>query len=66
VPWLFPGWAGLFVIEFPGEGVNGRRMRFVVNDQDWALAQARGGRIAAVVQRRARRPTRRACAPSCP
>jgi hypothetical protein len=51
VPWLFPGWAGLFVIAFPGESVDGRQVRFQAYDADWALAQARGGRIAALVQR---------------
>ncbi len=52
VPWLFPGWAGVFVIHFPHDTVDGRTVRFRVDDKDWALAQARGGRIASLVERR--------------
>jgi hypothetical protein len=46
----FPGWAGLFVIEFPTNVVDGRPVRFVARDDD-APAQQRGGRIAALLQR---------------
>ena len=52
VEWLFPGWAGLFVIHFPDNVVDGRQVRFLVSERDWALAQKRGGRIAALVERR--------------
>ena len=52
VPWLFPGWAGLFVIEFPDDIVDGRSVRFQASDADWRLAQSRGGRIAALVEPR--------------
>ncbi len=51
VPWLFPGWAGLFVIYFPDDVVDGRTVRFRVNEADWKLAQSRGGRLAALVER---------------
>jgi hypothetical protein len=52
VPWLFPGWAGVFLIHFPGETLDGRTVRFRVTDADWRLAQSRGGRIARLVERR--------------
>jgi hypothetical protein len=51
IPWLFPGWAGLFVIHFPDNALDGRQVRFVVSEEDWARAQKRGGRIAALVER---------------
>jgi len=46
----FPGWAGVFVIEFPTNVVDGRPVRFVARDDD-APAEQRGGRIAALLQR---------------
>jgi hypothetical protein len=47
---LHPGWAGVFVVFSPGH-VAGRHIRFVGTEDDWALAQARGGLIAEVVER---------------
>ena len=52
VPWLFPGWAGLFVIHFPDDVVDGRTVRFRADDVHWRLAQSRGGRIARLVEAR--------------
>lgn len=52
IPWLFPGWAALFVIHFPDDIVDGRPVRFLVSEEDWARIQARGGRIASLVERR--------------
>lgn len=52
LPQLFPGWAGLFVIHFPDDVVDGRPVRFVVSEEDWVRIQARGGRIASLVERR--------------
>jgi hypothetical protein len=40
---LFPGWAGVFVIYFPDNVVDGKRVFFVTNDKK-ALASARGGK----------------------
>jgi hypothetical protein len=51
-PAMFPGWAGMFVVFFPDDTVDGRPVRFVVSGDDWQRAQARGGRIAALVARR--------------
>lgn len=51
-PSMFPGWAGMFVVFFPDNTVDGRPIRFVVSEDDWQRAQARGGRIAALVTRR--------------
>jgi hypothetical protein len=48
---LFPGWAGVFVIEFPANVVDGRPVRFVARGDDGTLAAERGGRIAALFQR---------------
>ncbi len=53
LPGRFPGWAGVFVIHFPENAVDGRPVRFVAGEGDWQLAQERGGRIAALVTRRA-------------
>ncbi len=50
LPALLPGWAGMFVVFFPANTVDGRPVRFVVSNQDWKEAQARGGRIAALVE----------------
>ena len=50
LPTQFPGWAGLFVIHFPDGVVDGRPVRFVVSPEDWTRIQARGGRIARVVE----------------
>jgi hypothetical protein len=50
IPWQFPGWAGLFVIHFPDDVVDGRPVRFLVSDADWERLQARGGRIASLVE----------------
>jgi len=49
---VFPGRAGMFVVFFPDNTVDGRPVRFLVSDDDWQRAQARGGRIAALVTRR--------------
>ncbi|HKA29663.1 MAG TPA: hypothetical protein VKH82_09820 [Candidatus Binatia bacterium] len=46
---LFPGLAGVFVITFPSNTVDGRPVRFVGGDADDALARQRGGRIAALL-----------------
>jgi hypothetical protein len=46
---LFPGWAGVFVITFPSNTVDGRAVHFVARDGDDALARQRGGRIAALL-----------------
>jgi hypothetical protein len=51
-PNMFPGWAGMFVVFFPDNTVDGRPVHFVVSEDDWQRAQARGGRIAALVTRR--------------
>jgi hypothetical protein len=52
MPWRIPGWAGLFVIHFSGDVVAGRPVRFTAAQGEWANAQARGGRIASIVERR--------------
>ena len=49
---VFPGWAGMFVVFFPDNTVDGRPVRFLVSEDDWQRAQARGGRIATLVTRR--------------
>lgn len=49
IPWLFPGWAALFAIHFPDDVVDGRTVRFAASEEDWARAQARGGRMARLV-----------------
>ena len=49
---VFPGWAGMFVVFFPDTTVDGRPDRFLVSEDDWQRAQARGGRIATLVTRR--------------
>ena len=49
---VFPGWAGMFVVFFPDNTVDGRPVRFLVSEDDWQRAQARDGRIAALVTRR--------------
>ncbi len=50
-PQKMPGWAGAFVVFFPDNTVDGRPVRFLVSEDDWQRAQARGGRIAALVER---------------
>jgi hypothetical protein len=45
------GLVGAFVIFFPEDAVDGRPVRFAVNEHDWDLAQQRGGRIAGLVVR---------------
>jgi hypothetical protein len=52
LPGTLPGWAGVFVVFFPDNTVDGRPVRFVVGETDWQLARARGGRIAGLVERR--------------
>jgi hypothetical protein len=52
VPAFLPGWAGVFVIFSPENSVDGRPVRFAVNEDDWQRTQARGGRIAELVVRR--------------
>jgi hypothetical protein len=49
---VFPGRAGMFVVFFPDNTVDGHPVRFMVSEDDWQRAQARGGRIAALVTRR--------------
>jgi hypothetical protein len=51
IPRLFPGWAGVFVIYFPENAIDGRTVRFVGRGDDMALAHQRGGRIAEVLPR---------------
>ena len=46
---LFPGLAGVFVIMFPSNTMDGRAVRFVARDGDDARARERGGRIAALL-----------------
>ena len=46
-----PGWAAMFVVFFPDNTVDGRSVRFLVSEDDWQRAQARGGRVAALVAR---------------
>jgi hypothetical protein len=46
---VFPGLAGVFVVYFPENAVDGRPVRFVVSAKDWEQAEQRGGRIAALV-----------------
>jgi hypothetical protein len=48
-PELMPGWAGLFVVYFRENAVDGRAVRFLVSEDDWRRAQDRGGRIAELV-----------------
>ena len=45
-----PGWVALFAIMEPHDVVDGRTVRFVVSEQEWAAAQARGGRMTALVE----------------
>jgi len=45
------GSVGAFVIFFPDNDVDGRPVRFAVDDHDWELAQRVGGRVAALVVR---------------
>jgi len=52
-PGVFPGWAGVFAIFFPGNVVDGRPVRFVVSHDDWRWARERGGRMAELVVRTA-------------
>jgi len=52
VPALLPGWAGVFVVFSPENSVDGRPVRFAVDEDDWQRAHARGGRIAELVVRR--------------
>ncbi len=51
-PALMPGWAGLFVVFSPEDTIDGRPVRFLVSEDDWQRARARGGRIAGLVVRR--------------
>jgi hypothetical protein len=52
LPGLMPGWAGMFVVFFPDDVVDGRPVRFLASsDADWRVAQERGGRIAELVVR---------------
>jgi hypothetical protein len=41
----FPGWAGVFMIHFPANTVDGRRVRFIARASD-VVAEERGGRVA--------------------
>jgi hypothetical protein len=49
---VYPGWAGMFVVFFPDNTVDGRPVRFLVSEDDWQRAQERDGRIAALVTKR--------------
>jgi len=51
-PTYLPGWAGVFVVFSPENSVDGRPVRFAVDEDDWQRANARGGRIAELVVRR--------------
>jgi len=51
-PAFLPGWAGLFVVFSSENSVDGRPVRFAVDEDDWQRAHARGGRIAELVVRR--------------
>lgn len=51
-PDSLPGWAGVFVVFSPENSVDGRPVRFAVDEGDWQRAHARGGRIAELVVRR--------------
>jgi len=42
----FPGWAGVFVIHFPTNTVDGRPVRFIARQGDAVLAAQLGGRVA--------------------
>ena len=53
MPGRLPGWAGIFVAFSPDDTIEGRPVRFVGSDDDWQRIQQRGGRIAALVERRA-------------
>jgi hypothetical protein len=59
---LFPGWAGVFVIYFPDNVVDGRRVFFVTDDEKALAAAARGKRTAGLLidqetaMRRGRKP----------
>jgi len=52
MPALMPGWAAVFVVFSPEDTVEGRPVRFLVADEEWQRAQARGGRIAELLVRR--------------
>jgi len=45
------GSVGAFVIFFPEDTVEGRPVRFAVDEHQWELAQSRGGRVAGLVMR---------------
>jgi len=47
-PRVFPGWAAAFIVFFPDDTVEGRRIRFTTSDQE-ALAGARDGLRSATV-----------------
>ncbi|MDX2167885.1 MAG: hypothetical protein SF182_12500, partial [Deltaproteobacteria bacterium] len=47
--WKFPGLAGVFVIYFPGDQLEGRRVRFVATDPAQLDATRTGGRIATLL-----------------
>src|SRR5262249_30461683 len=38
---VYPGWAGMFVVFFPDNTVDGRPVRFLVSEDDWQRAQER-------------------------
>ena len=47
--WRFPGLAGVFVIFFPGDEVDGRQVVFESTEEARRAAAARGGRVAELV-----------------
>ena len=47
--WTFPGLAGVYVIFFDGDQVDGRSVRFVAIEPEQMSATARGGRIATLL-----------------
>jgi len=53
---LFPGWAGAFIVFFPDDTVEGRRVHFTTSDEE-ALAGARKGRRSATLLVREEGPT---------
>jgi hypothetical protein len=46
---IFPGWAGVFVIFYPDNVVDGKRVRFVTADREALIAAAEGHRTATLI-----------------
>jgi hypothetical protein len=51
-PEPYTGWAAVFVVFAPDDTIAGRRIHFVGSARDWAIAEPRGGRIAALLRPR--------------